>query len=319
MSSINRYVTLINDWIEDLTLPTCPAGLYEPVKYMLAGGGKRLRPTLLCASSEAFGMACDNVRPQALGIEMFHNFTLLHDDVMDNADVRHGQPTVHRRWNVSTAILSGDTMLTLATMLMGKCSAEKSPEVMELFNRTAVEIYEGQQYDMNFESRDDVSLSEYVEMIRLKTAVLLGCACRTGAIMAGAPTDDCSLIYRFGEQMGLAFQLRDDFLDTFGDTATFGKEIGGDILNDKKTWLRIKAEQIAPGSLTETTRGLTGKGKIAAVSGLYRELGVDNECMKEIERYTGAAIESLDRIEAMSNEFKQLFRNIALSAVRRNS
>ena len=168
MYTINDYAARINGWIKNLKYPEKPQGLYEPIAYMLGGGGKRLRPTLLCASAEAFGLECDKVKPQALGIEMFHNFTLLHDDVMDNADVRHGVPTVHRKWDVSTAILSGDTMLTLANRLVGDCPKEFSDKVLDIFNKTAIEIYEGQQYDMNFEKRDDVTLDEYVEMIRLK-------------------------------------------------------------------------------------------------------------------------------------------------------
>lgn len=309
---------MINGWINDLEFPKQPVGLYEPIRYMLGGGGKRLRPTLLCASAEAFGLSPDKVRQQALGIEMFHNFTLLHDDVMDNADVRHGVPTVHRKWNVSTAILSGDVMLTLANELMGDCPAYRSAEVLDLFNKTAIQIYEGQQYDMNFETRNDVTIDEYVEMIRLKTAVLLGCACRVGAMLGGASESDCDNMYRFGEQMGLAFQLRDDYLDTYGNPATFGKEIGGDILNDKKTWLRVKAAQSDNAKLQKLASELTGKEKIEAVTELYTSLGVDRQCMDEIERYTGRAIDSLSHVDTIPDSFKAFFNDIAVSAVKRD-
>lgn len=317
MSTIKDYAALINGWIKDLKYPQKPQGLYEPIAYMLCGGGKRLRPTLLCASAEAFGLDCNEVKSQALGIEMFHNFTLLHDDVMDNADVRHGMPTVHRKWNVSTAILSGDTMLTLANRLMGECNAEHVAEVLDIFNKTAVEIYEGQQYDMNFENREDVTLEEYVEMIRLKTAVLLGCACHVGALLAGGSVDDCLNMYKFGEQMGLAFQLRDDYLDTFGDVKTFGKEIGGDILNDKKTWLRIKTASCDGGRLATLTSTTNGTEKIEAVTNLYKELSIDESCMREVERYTTNAIKCLDNV-SISDDFKQYFINIAVSAIKRN-
>ena len=239
MHSIDFYSDHIEAAIAALAYPKEPAGLYAPVKYTLEGGGKRIRPTLLLASADAFGVSPEAVTSQAVGIEMFHNFTLLHDDVMDNADVRRGRPTVHRRWNNETAILSGDAMLTMASMLMGRCPADHLERVLELFNHTAMEIYEGQQYDMDFERRTDVTVSEYMEMIRLKTSVLLACACAIGAVMGNAPEEAVNAMYAYGEKLGLAFQLRDDYLDTYGDPAIFGKEIGGDILNEKKTWLCV--------------------------------------------------------------------------------
>ncbi|MDE7386195.1 MAG: polyprenyl synthetase family protein [Muribaculaceae bacterium] len=317
MSTITNYSVLINRWIEEIEFPQKPVGLYEPIKYMLAGGGKRLRPTLLCAAAEAFGLAAEKVRNQALGIEMFHNFTLLHDDVMDNADVRHGVPTVHMKWNVPTAILSGDTMLTLANKLIGDAVSEAKWHILDLFNKTAIEIYEGQQYDMNFETADDVTIDEYLEMIRLKTAVLLGCACAIGAIAAGANDKAVDGMYRYGEQMGLAFQLRDDYLDTFGDPAKFGKAIGGDILNDKKTWLQINANKMTDGKLLSEAQKLSGQAKIDYVTDQYRRLGVDRECLGQIAFYTDNAVRQLNTIDNMPAEFAEYFTSLAMSAIDR--
>lgn len=317
MSTITNYSSLINRWIDEMEFPAKPVGLYEPIKYMLAGGGKRLRPTLMCATAESLGLKAGSVRNQAIGIEMFHNFTLLHDDVIDNADVRHGVPTVHKKWNVPTAILSGDTMLTLANRMMGDAASDIKARILDLFNKTAIEIYEGQQMDMNFESEHTVSLDDYLEMIRLKTAVLLGCACGVGAMAARADDRCISLVYKYGEQMGLAFQLRDDYLDTFGDPAKFGKAIGGDILNDKKTWLQIKANELTDGQLLDEAKLLDGREKIDFVTRRYKELGVDSMCMKQIEHYTLAAVETIKQIDCMPVEFVGYFTSLAMSAIDR--
>lgn len=318
MSEIQGYAAIINRWIDEIEYPSCPKGLYEPIKYMLGGGGKRIRPTLLCASAGACGTDAEKVKSQAIGIEMFHNFTLLHDDVMDNADVRHGKPTVHRKWNVPTAILSGDTMLTLASKYMRDCEDSSiRNRVVEIFDQTAIQIYEGQQYDMDFETCDDVTIGMYVEMIRLKTAVLLGCACAIGIILGGGSDTDQENMYRYGEQMGLAFQLRDDYLDTFGDRTTFGKEIGGDILNDKKTWLRVKAMEKAPAELQSIAGSTDGLAKITAITRLYTQLGVDKECMSEIVHYTDKAIGYLNQV-SMPDEFKQFFKKLASAAINRD-
>ena len=229
----------INKAIESLDWNKEPQGLYEPIAYTLSSGGKRLRPTLALTAAECVlnggllsGDVPENVLPAAMALEVFHNFTLLHDDVMDNADVRRGKPTVHRRWDDNTAILSGDTMLTIATQYIARTT---SWPVMDLFNQTAIEIYEGQQWDMDYENRNDVTADEYINMIRLKTSVLLGCALKMGALIADADDNEADVLYQAGVNVGLAFQLRDDVLDVWGDPITFGQAIGGDIMNTPTT------------------------------------------------------------------------------------
>ena len=245
MLTFNQYLERVNAAIENLPYPAQPAHLYEPISYTMALGGKRIRPVLVLMACEAVGGDIEKAIMPAVGLEMYHNFTLLHDDVMDKADIRRGKPTVHVKWDDNTAILSGDAMLTMATQLIARADAAVMPQVMELFNRTAMEIYEGQQYDMDFESRGDVTVEEYIAMIRLKTSVLLGCACKMGALIGGADEATAQRFYEIGENLGLAFQLQDDMLDVWGDEATFGKAIGGDIMNNKKTFLLINACQRA--------------------------------------------------------------------------
>ncbi len=317
MLTINQYSALVNHWIDTLSLPTSPVGLYEPIAYMLAGGGKRLRPTLLCAVADAYGLSPDSVKNQALGIELFHNFTLLHDDVMDNADVRHGVPTVHCKWDERTAILSGDTMLTLATQYMSDTENVAVASIMKLFNKTAIEVYEGQQMDMNFELTDSIDEPSYIEMIRLKTSVLLGCATRIGAMLAGVTDDIADSLYEYAMYMGIAFQLRDDYLDTFGDQTTFGKAIGGDILNNKKTWLWVNANGQDPVNVKSAYSVSNPLEKIQAVTKLYLNLGCDVKCIDLIQYYTELAIKQLDkcRLEPESYNF---FKDLALKAINRN-
>ena len=224
----------IENALDSYVLPQEPAGLYDPIRYAMLTGGKRLRPMLAVAVANAMGGSTQQVINQAIGVEMFHNFTLLHDDVMDHASVRRGRPTVHVKWDERTAILSGDAMLTCASQMMMTGAGQHIEAVLNLFNRTAMEVYEGQQMDMDFEPRMDVTEAEYLEMIRLKTSVLLACACRMGAVMSDASDADQRAWYQFGINLGLAFQLQDDYLDTFGDPVVFGKEIGGDILTIRK-------------------------------------------------------------------------------------
>ncbi len=319
MYTNEQLIEYINNAIKNIAYPTEPNGLYEPIHYTLEGGGKRIRPVLALAACAALGGDIDKAKNQALGIEMFHNFTLLHDDVMDKADMRRGKPTVHCRWNESTAILSGDAMLTMASQLVGDCDVALLRDVMALFNRTAMEVYEGQQYDMDFEQRLDVSVDEYINMIRLKTSVLLGCACEMGAIMAGADTEDRTLFYDFGVKLGLAFQLQDDYLDTYGDPAVFGKKIGGDILNDKKTWLLISAlAEDKSGTLANVIGSdIDSEEKIRTVTGIYDELDLGKRCHELIDAYASEAIETLRRIK-MGDNALAFFVNLVNESRSRN-
>lgn len=284
-------------------------------------GGKRLRPMLLLAVADVLGLKPEHAVKQALGIEMFHNFTLLHDDVMDRADMRRGNPTVHVKWNEATAILSGDAMLTMASQLMSDCPDGKLKEVMAMFNKTAMEIYEGQQYDMDFETRDDVTVAEYMEMIRLKTSVLLGCACAIGAMLAHADTSVVKAFYNYGLSLGLAFQLQDDLLDTYGDPSVFGKKIGGDILNDKKTFLLITALERADASQRGEIESLYGQRsdeKVARVKAIYDSLNVGDICRKHISAYIADAISHLDTIN-LSGDAREFFVELAESSSDRKS
>lgn len=308
----------INKAIDQIKYPEQPAGLFDPIRYAMGSGGKRLRPVLTLGACAALGADISAVRNQALGVEMYHNFTLLHDDVMDNADMRRGRPTVHRKWNEATAILSGDAMLTMAGQLMSRCDATISWRVMELFNTTAMEVYEGQQYDMDFENRMDVAVDEYMEMIRLKTSVLLGCACKLGAIVAGANEYECRALYDYGIKLGLAFQLEDDMLDTFGDPEVFGKTIGGDIVNDKKTWLLISAINSDKHDEIYALIGsnIDAETKIAQVKAIYESLDLKEKCNALIEKHINSAIDSLRGIEMIPGAM-DFFVNIAQSTLHR--
>lgn len=316
MLTLSEYADLIHGEIDRLELPQEPAGLYEPIRYALDCGGKRLRPVLTLAACQAFGREPESALNQALGIEMFHNFTLLHDDVMDHADMRRGRPTVHIKWDERTAILSGDAMLTLANRIVTSgCTDAELRSVSALFDRTSMEIYEGQQYDMDFEERNDVTVSEYMEMIRLKTSVLLGCACRLGAIMGGAGQGAEEALYKYGEQLGLAFQLRDDYLDTYGDPMVFGKEIGGDIANDKKTWFSITAMQEDPtGTMMSELRNPSEQAvKFEGVRAVYDALDLPRRCLELTDRYVNSAIEALDECD-LTPAAKNFFVELAMKS-----
>ncbi len=310
---MTSYLDTINKAIAAIPYPQQPAQLYEPIAYHMALGGKRIRPVLTLMACDAMGGDPSMAIDAAVGLEMFHNFTLLHDDVMDNADVRRGKATVHRRWGDNTAILSGDTMLTIATQYIARTA---NWQVMDLFNTTAIEIYEGQQWDMDFESRDDVTVDEYINMIRLKTSVLLGCALKTGALLADADVTDADMLYRAGVNMGLAFQLMDDMLDVWGDPQTFGKEIGGDIMNNKKTFLLINAMQLADGDdAIELRHWLNDKyatrdDKVNGVTALYERLGLRQKALEAITHYNDLAIEDFKQVK-MSDDDKQAFIALA--------
>ncbi|MFT7589854.1 MAG: geranylgeranyl diphosphate synthase type II, partial [Limisphaerales bacterium] len=247
MQSLAAYQEMVKSAISTMNIPLAPSGLYDPVRYIITLGGKRIRPCLvLMAASVAGGNPKDAIGA-AMGIELFHNFSLLHDDLMDDAPLRRGQATVHEKWNADTAILSGDVMLVQAWQQVCNSPSEVLADVLKIFGKTAVEVCEGQQFDMDFESRTDVKKSEYLEMIRLKTAVLLGCSLWIGARIGGASTSECDALYHFGMELGISFQLQDDLLDTYGDPKKFGKTTGGDIIQDKKTFLLINALELAEG------------------------------------------------------------------------
>lgn len=310
-----QFTNIIDEAINSIAYPSTAPSLFEPVKYTLESGGKRLRPTLTLAVYEALSRRNpEEAVNQALAIELYHNFTLLHDDVMDRAELRRGRPTVHCKWNDNVAILSGDAMLTLASQYLCKNAGEHLAALSECFNRTAMEVYEGQQLDMEFERRDDVTVAEYMEMIRLKTSVLLAGACRLGAILAGASDEVCNAIADYGEALGLAFQLRDDWLDTFGDPAVFGKEIGGDIVNRKKTWLLITGLNEAPDLLPSIiAEDLEDAELISQVRRVYLQLHLDRRCNELAEKYSAKAIECLSKID-MDVDARNFFQNLARQA-----
>lgn len=318
MVTLKEISALIDQGIANLSIPAKPEGLYGPIRYTMESGGKRLRPTLLLTCAAACGGDIKKSLPQALGLEMFHNFTLLHDDVMDNAEVRRGRPTVHRRWNRNTAILSGDAMLTLASQLMGDCDKAILPEVMSLFNKTALEVYEGQQLDMDYESRLDVTIPEYIDMIRLKTSVLLACACRMGVLTAGGSEKLMDDLYEYGESLGIAFQLQDDYLDTFGDPLVFGKETGGDILNEKKTWLWISAcNEDESGVMQEAIAGKYNEDdKVKNVREVYRRLELDKRIVDLIGVYSNMALDALSRT-GLGHEEKEILTGLTRSLATR--
>jgi len=282
---------------------------------------------LMLMAYELYRDDVERILPTALGLEMYHNYTLLHDDVMDKADLRRGKPTVHKVWDENTAILSGDTMLVLAYQLMQKVEPENLKAVLDLFTQTALEIGEGQQYDMDFEQRMDVREEEYIEMIRLKTSVLLACAMKMGALQAGAPESDQKFLYRFGERVGLAFQLQDDLLDVYGDPKTFGKKTGGDILEGKKTFLLINALRHAKEDQrdalerwldTPANTPAEEARKVEAVTKLYNQIGVRKLAEDKIKYYFDTAFISLDAV-GVPEERKQMLRNLALSLFDRKS
>ena len=299
MFSFNDILQKIEQEIAQLQFTYPPKSLYEPIEYTLALGGKRIRPALALMACNLYNEEIEAAIKPALGLEVFHNFTLLHDDLMDEADKRRNKPTVHKVWNANTAILSGDAMLIAAYQLIGETKSESLKEILNLFTVTALEICGGQQYDMEFESRSDVTEEEYIEMIRLKTAVLLACALKMGAIVAHAPQADAEALYQFGINIGLAFQLQDDLLDVYGDSATFGKNIGGDILCNKKTFMLINAFRLA----SEQQKAILNQWinqetfnpaeKIAAITSIYNELHLKELSEKKIQTYYDQAMDYL--------------------------
>lgn len=302
--TLKDYTALFSKYLESNYPTQKPYNLYEPMQYILELGGKRIRPILTLIAADGFGGTSDKALAAAMAVEVFHNFTLLHDDIMDQAPIRRGKPTVHQHWNTNTAILSGDVMMIKAFQYLNVYESDKFTALTQLLSKTAVEVCEGQQYDMDFETKSEVTLTVYREMIRLKTAVLLGAALQMGAIVADAGISDQHKIYEMGVLMGLAFQMQDDFLDTFGNVETFGKQIGGDIVENKKTWLVLKTLELADDrdkqELTTLFNGYSEVDKIEKVKDLFKKYSVDILIQKEMEHYTLAAEQLLNELPLQS-------------------
>ena len=317
MYTSEDLIKIVNRSLSEISYPDKPENLYEPIRYVMSLGGKRIRPVILLLVYNMYGKDIDEALKVAMALEIYHNYTLLHDDLMDNADMRRGHATVHKRWNTYTAILSGDTMLVLAYKYLISAKTDCVDELARIFTQTAIEIGEGQQYDMNFENRLDVTAAEYLEMIRLKTSVLIAGAAKMGAIIGGAPREDAESLYKFGEMIGMAFQLQDDYLDVYGDPAVFGKKIGGDILCNKKTYLLIKALSNADGpTREELLQWLTAKQfdpaeKIRAVTDIYNRLGVADDVMALIDKYFERSKGLFDEVSLPYDRKREVWRFVS--------
>ena len=322
MSVINQkeWLQMIEEYLSGIEYPAAPATLYRPISYTLSGGGKRLRPMLTLAACEACGGRPEQAINQAIAMEMFHNFTLIHDDVMDRSSKRRGRHTVFHRWGDVQAILSGDTLLTMAYQrLVTDCPAERLPQVLELFNRTSIEIYEGQQFDTYFEKRDNITIKQYMRTIRLKTGVLLAASCAMGAIMAGASKEVVDSLYEYGVNLGLAFQLRDDWLDVYGKANELGKDIGSDIVNRKKTWMFITAMEEDPTGIRESFELAKTRGALVSrVRRVYDRLLIPLRCNALIEKYHSRAIASIALADIPDN-YKIWFTGLAATMALRHS
>ena len=324
MYTSEELLKKVNEALDNLVYDRQPASLYDPIKYVLSIGGKRVRPVLTLLSYNLYKEDALSIMPQAIGLETYHNFTLLHDDLMDHADMRRGHETVHKKWDANRAILSGDTMLLQAFERVEDCDPAKLPAVFKVFIQTTLEIGEGQQLDVEFETRNDVTEEEYIEMIRLKTSVLLACACKVGAIMADAPAEDIENMYKFGEKLGLAFQLQDDLLDVYGNPAVFGKNIGGDITSNKKTYMLINAFNRANDEQRkELTKWVEAKEfdrneKVKAVTELYNEIGIKQLCEQKIEEYYQESLVYLAKVN-VTDERKKILKAYAAEMMKRQS
>ncbi len=298
----DELMNKVNEALDNLQYDRKPFSLYEPIKYVLAIGGKRVRPVLMLLAYNLYKDDPLRIMTQAIGLETYHNFTLLHDDLMDNADMRRGHATVHKKWDANRAILSGDTMLLQAFERIEACEVDKVKDVFNTFLITTYEIGEGQQFDVEFETRNDVKEEDYIEMIRLKTSVLLACAVKIGAILAGASKEDQENLYKFGEKIGLAFQLQDDLLDVYGDPKVFGKNIGGDIMSNKKTYMLINAlNRSNEEQRKELQKWIDAKNpdrqeKVSAVTRIYDEIGIRQLCEKKMDEYYNEALQYLAKI-----------------------
>ncbi len=319
MLSINQVQELIKSEIEQTNFIKTPTNLYEPIEYTMEMGGKRIRPLMCLMATQLFNGDIQKALKPALGLEIFHNFTLLHDDIMDNADVRRNKPTVHKKWNENVGILSGDAMLINAYQYITQSENDVLPDLLKLFNDVALGVCEGQQYDMDYEDREDVTVDEYIEMIRLKTAILLAGSLKAGAILAKATEKDADLIYQFGINIGIAFQLQDDYLDSFGDQKTFGKRIGGDIIANKKTFLLITALNNATFEDKQTLKSwidakdFDEQEKIDAVKAIFIKNLVDESSQKLMEEYYNHAMNNISQIngnEKIKNELIDFAKNL---------
>ncbi len=296
MQAIKSFAKYFESEIGNYRFPLFPSNLYDPLTYFLQLGGKRIRPLLTLMAAEMFGESESNAIHASLAIEFFHNFSLIHDDIMDKAPIRRGKDTVHIKWNDDVAILSGDVLLIKAYQELAKQENIHVPMLLDLFSRTAVEVCEGQQMDMDFESRMEVSIEEYIEMIRLKTSVLLGCALEFGAIVSNASKNDRELIYEFGQNLGIAFQIQDDILDLFGDPEKFGKQIGGDVISNKKTILLLKAKELDVLEVTKLMQLSDSDNKISVAKSLFTSLGVVDFARQKMKYYQDKALKSLSEI-----------------------
>ena len=320
MLSFEYILQTIESAVSRLRFDDSPQSLFDPIVYTLSEGGKRLRPAFVLMACNLYRDEVQIAMNSALGIEMFHNFTLLHDDLMDEAKKRRNRPTVHVKWDRNTAVLSGDAMLIAAYRLIGQTPTAFLKPVLDLFTQTALEICEGQQYDMEFERRTDVTEEEYMEMIRLKTAVLLACSLKTGALIGNASEQDVEVLYRFGTHIGLAFQLQDDLLDVYGDTQAFGKDIGGDIMCDKKTYLSIQMHRLANDKQKRQieryrkayTSNYTQSEKIAVITALYDELGIKELAQSKMKQHYKLALEELKKLSVAQERVQELLRVCSL-------
>ncbi len=314
MHSIYQYQAFISDYLDQQSLIKEPKNLYEPIAYILSDGGKRMRPTLTLMAAEVFDANYEIALPAALAVEVFHNFSLVHDDIMDDAPLRRGKETVHEKWNLNTGILSGDAMLILAYQYFEQYEPKVFRDLAKLFSKTAIEVCEGQQWDVDFENRDDVTIPEYLKMIEYKTAVLVAAAMKMGAIVAETSADNCDLIYDFGLNLGLAFQLQDDYLDAFGDPKTFGKQVGGDIIENKKTYLYLKAFEFADKNQAEQLQHLfsihpnDNTEKIDSVKAIFNDTGASQATQQAIHDYTFKAFETLQQL-SIDNEKKDILKS----------
>ena len=323
--SSEQLLAKVQEFIARANYVREPMGMYEPIEYVLDLGGKRLRPVLMLLAYNLYKEDVDSILWQATGIETYHNFTLLHDDLMDKADMRRKRPTVHKKWNENTAILSGDAMLILSyRFMMDQCPVDKVQEVMRVFGQAALEVCEGQQWDMEFETRMDVTVDEYIEMIRLKTSVLLAASLKIGAVLGGASEKDADRLYDFGIRMGLAFQLQDDYLDVYGDPEVFGKKIGGDILCNKKTYMLItaleKADDVQKKELKkwiDDTITCEPAEKVAAVTTIYNNVGIASLCKERIETYYQEGLRLLEEVEVDAPLKRHLY-DFVFSLMNRN-